>query len=107
VLKSTWCVPCTGFEWFYVHTIDIHSYGLLDQIDADDQTVFLLLGNEDAFSPNQDTTLDPYAHALGQVGMGIIGEALLNHCTHRGDLLIGHGDWFAADTHNAYDTDSF
>src|SRR5262249_33767920 len=80
---------------------------LLDQIDTDDQTVFLLLGNEDTFSPNQDTALDPYSHALDQVGMGIIGETLLNHRTHRGDLLIGHGDGVAADTHNAYDTDSF
>src|SRR5438874_9847079 len=39
--------------------------------------------------------------------MWIIGQVLLNHRTHHGDLLIGHWHCLAANTHNACYTNSF
>jgi hypothetical protein len=101
------CFSRTEFEWFHVYAIDIDGYGLLDQIDTDDETVLLLPRDEDTFCSNEYAALDPYPHAFCQVGMWIIGETLLNHRTHCGDLLIGHWHWFATDTHNACYTNSF
>ena len=99
--------PRAAVDLFYIHAIDIDSYGLLDEIDTNDQTVLLLPRDQDAFSANEDATLDPYSHAFDEIGMGIIGQALLHHRPYRGDLLLGHRDGPAADTHNACDTDRF
>src|SRR5712692_162301 len=95
------------FEWFHIRTIDIDGYGLLDNVHADDQTVLVLLGYERAFCASEHATLDSYPHTFCQVGMWIIGEALLNHGAHHGDLLIGHRHWLAVHAHNACHTNSF
>jgi hypothetical protein len=95
------------FEGFNLGAIDIDSHGLLDEVQADDQTVPLFARDEYALSASEQAALDPYTHAFDEVRMWTTGEAMLHHGAHCSDLLIGYRHWFAIDTHNACHPDGF
>src|SRR5262249_31925270 len=92
---------------FDLCTIDIHGYGLLDEVHADDQTVPLFSRNEDALSASEQAALNPYPHAFNEVRMWTTGEAMLHHGADHGNLLLGYRHRFAIDAHNTHHTKSF
>ena len=96
-----------GVEGFNLRAIDIDSHGLLDEVQADDQTVPLFSRDEYALSTSEQATPDPYPHAFDEVRMWTTGEAVFHHGAYCRDLLIGYGHWFAIDAHNASYSDSF
>jgi hypothetical protein len=80
---------------------------LLDDVQADDQTVPLSSLYKYALSSSKQAALDPYPHAFDEVRMWTTGEAMLHHSAHRSDLLIGYRHWSAIERHNACYTYSF
>jgi hypothetical protein len=99
--------PEAGFEWFHIRTIDLNSDGLLDKLYGDDQTIRGPFGNECAFGTCEYPACDPGAPAFDQIGMGIIGETVLNHRVYRGNLVLRHGHCHAVYPDNASDTSRF
>jgi len=80
---------------------------LLDKLYGDDQTRPGAFGNECTFGTCEYPAPDPDAHAFDQIGMGIIGEMVLNHRVHRSNLLLRHGHCRAVHPDNASDTNRF
>src|SRR5437764_9470721 len=96
-----------GFEGFNLRAIDIDGHDLLDDINADDQTVLLFFRYEYALSTSEQAALDAYPHAFHEVRISTTGEAMLHQGAHRSDLLIGYGHRSAIDAHNTCHTKRF